>query len=427
NKGPSIKDMKVVEVYEGKYTVQATVASDYAISKVMAPTWSEANGQDDVYWGEAQIQGNQVTYTVDMKDHNYEKGNYVTQFVVYDPSGKEAIATVIQQMENYPPIISDVKVTNVSAWGYTVTCTVSDGYGIDSVSFPTWTVENGQDDLVWEEGTISGNTVTYRVEAGDHRFGLGEYNTHIYAYDKAGEVSVYYVQPVILYQGSTSSGWKIIDGQKYLFNSEGKPVEGARKFIIDISEHNGKINWNKVAASGVDGVILRVGYGWSENLSDQRDKRFIENAKELERLGIPYGVYLFSYESSEKGAIREAEYTLDLIKGRKISLPVFYDLEYSSYVGSLSKSTYVKMAKAYCKKISSAGYTPGIYANLNYWNTKLNDSSLDKYVKWVAQYNSNNGQAGHCDYTKPYKMWQYTSVGKVNGISGNVDLNAWYE
>lgn len=422
-----IKNVKVSNS-AGKYTVSATINGGYGgIDKVMFPTWSNANGQDDLVWGIGNVVGNTVTYTVDMKDHRYESGPYTTHIYAYDKFGKvKTYAVPMQSIKNNAPVIKNAAIKESGAGTYTVECEVSDDYGVASISFATWTTYNGQDDLIWQSAPVTNGKATLTVFASDHYYESGEYNTHIYAYDTAG-LMVSSALVANMQAPNMQSGWKFLNGQKYLFDQNGNVVNGANKLIIDISEHNGDIDWVKVKSSGVDGVILRCGYGWSNNLSDQRDARFIKNAEELERLGIPYGVYLFSYENSVSGAVAEAEYTLKLIQGRKISLPVYYDLEYSNYVGDVSQNVYVQMAKAYCDRIALAGYTPGIYANLNYWNTKLNDSSLDQYTKWVAQYNSNNGQAGHCDYLKPYKMWQYTSVGSVTGINGNVDMNALFK
>lgn len=240
-------------------------------------------------------------------------------------------------------------------------------------------------------------------------------NGTIYHFDKNG-----------VFQSISSSGWISEKGEKKLYNSEGKLVTGARKFVIDISSHNGTIDWKAVKDSGVDYVILRCGYGYT-NDNSQIDSKFLENALELERLGIPYGVYLFSYGSNVQDANGEANYVLNIIKDRKISLPVYYDLEYSDYVGHLSPKTYTEMAIAFCEQIEAAGYTPGIYANRNYWENKLYDERLNKYSKWVAEYAyANEYYIGENHYKGNYDMWQYTSSGRVSGISGLVDLNAWY-
>ena len=236
-------------------------------------------------------------------------------------------------------------------------------------------------------------------------------------------------------RGICPMGWITQNGKKVLYNSYGEYITGADALVIDISKWNGDIDWDTIKREGlVDKVILRCGYyDFSGNGSIFEsnkiviDSKFKKNADALERLGIPYGVYFFSYGTNVAEARVEAQATLQLIQGRKLSLPVFYDLEYTDAAGSISASTYTQMANEYCQIISNAGYTPGIYANLNYWNTKLYDSSLNKYEKWVAQYGHKSEPIiKNCTYKGTYRMWQYTSSGSINGIKGRVDLNAYF-
>lgn len=188
---------------------------------------------------------------------------------------------------------------------------------------------------------------------------------------------------------------------------------------IDVSYAQGNINWEKVKASGIDFAILRCGYG--QDVKSQDDKFFERNAKACEELNIPYGVYLYSYATSEEGAIGEAQHTLRLLKGKKLSYPVFYDLEDTNTTGQCSNSEILKIAKAYVAEIEKAGYKVGIYANKHWFTSKLTQKWYDKYPKWVAQYNK------ECTYKGTYDMWQYTSSGRVSGIIGNVDMNYCYK
>ncbi len=424
-KKPTITSIKTTSS-AGKYTITADI-DGYNIKEVKFPTWTKKNGQDDIVWKNGKVEKNRATFTVDFKDHNYEVGTYITHIYVYDSIGNVYIAPVEKNINNNSPIISDVKVSDISSQGYLITCTVTDDYALDRVMFPTWTLEKGQDDIVWEKGNISGNKVTYRVYTKDHNFESGSYQTHIYAYDKAGKYSVISV-PITKITVNYSSGWKIIDGSKYLFDAKGKIVsEGL--LMIDVSQHNGNIDWTKVKNAGVDGVILRSSWGWTNDFS-QMDEKFRRNVKELNRLGIPYGIYHFSYARNYIDGVEEAKYTLRCMEeaGALPTLPVYYDIEYSSYVGDKSASFYTEIVNDYCKTIKAAGYTPGVYANTNYWTNKLYDNSLKKYAKWEANYGPNDGKASA--YYRPSsstQMWQYTSVGKVSGISGNVDMNIWFE
>ena len=187
---------------------------------------------------------------------------------------------------------------------------------------------------------------------------------------------------------------------------------------IDVSEFQGNINWDKVKADGIQFAILRVGFGM--DITSQDDKYIERNMSECERLGIPYGVYLFSYANTVEKAKSEAEHTLRIIKGHTLKMGVWYDIEDNATSGSVGKETLTNIINTYCNIIKNAGYEVGIYANLNWLNNKIESSVQDKWTVWVAQYNS------ECQYEKDYLIWQYSSSGKVNGISGNVDMNYYY-
>ena len=186
---------------------------------------------------------------------------------------------------------------------------------------------------------------------------------------------------------------------------------------IDVSHHQGVIDWNKVK-SQIDYAILSIGYG--DNISSQDDKQFHRNAKECTKLGIPFGVYIYSYATSTVQAKSEADHVLRLLKGYKLDYPVYYDLEDAGTTGKCSNKLIADMAEVFCNAIEKAGYWAGIYANTSWFNNKLTDSRFNKWVKWVAQYNTT------CTYTDKHGMWQYASDGRVNGISSNVDMNYCY-
>ena len=187
---------------------------------------------------------------------------------------------------------------------------------------------------------------------------------------------------------------------------------------IDVSTFQGEINWEKVKNDGIKFAILRAGYGM--DIESQDDKYIERNISECERLGIPFGVYLFSYANTVAKASSEAEHTLRIIAGHKVPLGVWYDIEDNNTSGSVDKSYLTQIIEKYCGIIKEAGYEVGIYANLNWLRNKIDASLQEKYPIWVAQYNNK------CTYEKDYVMWQYTSSGKVNGISGNVDMNYYY-
>lgn len=188
---------------------------------------------------------------------------------------------------------------------------------------------------------------------------------------------------------------------------------------IDVSEFQGKIDWEKVKNDGIEFAILRCGYG--RNFSNQDDVEYERNANECERLGIPYGVYLMSYANTVEKARSEAKHVLRLIEGRKISLGVWHDIEDNGTSGAINKETLTNIINTFCNTIKNAGYKVGVYANLNWLENKIEKTIKDNYDIWVAQYYSK------CEYEGKYIMWQHTSSGKVNGISTNVDMNILYE
>ena len=197
--------------------------------------------------------------------------------------------------------------------------------------------------------------------------------------------------------------------------------DGATAQGIDVSEHQGRIDWDAVKASGIDFAILRVGFG-APSWGGRVDHQFSRNISECERLGIPYGVYIYSYAFDNQQAADEASMVIGCLSGHNPRLPVYYDLEDNSIIADGRKTGIASRAQIFCNKISAAGYKPGIYANLNWFNTILTDSVFKSgsWDHWIAQYNS------QCDYTGNYSFWQYKSNGKVPGVNGNVDMNYAY-
>ena len=190
------------------------------------------------------------------------------------------------------------------------------------------------------------------------------------------------------------------------------------RFLIDVSEHQGVIDWEQVK-DHIDGVILRCGYGM--DIASQDDKQWARNVAECERLGIPYGVYIYSYATNTDRAKSEAQHVLRLIQGHKLSYPVYFDIEEPGTEGSA-----VANAIAFGDIIEAAGYWCGVYYNRN-WHNNVIKGQLDRFTRWGAGYGTNNGQKQ--DNYKPgfgEDIWQYSSKGSVPGVSGNVDVNVCY-
>ena len=221
--------------------------------------------------------------------------------------------------------------------------------------------------------------------------------------------------------GNKVTGQQVIQGAKYNFNSDGTLNTGSGVLGIDVSTWNGNIDWNKVKNSGVSYVIIRTGYRGSTQGSLVEDNKFRQNIKGATNAGLKVGVYFFSQAINEVEAVEEASMVLSQIKGYKLAYPVFIDVEPSGgRADGLSTGDRTKVVNAFCQTIQNNGYKAGIYANKTWFTSKLNTSALSGYKIWLAQYNST------VTYKGRYDMWQYSDKGKINGISGNVDMNLSY-
>lgn len=205
-------------------------------------------------------------------------------------------------------------------------------------------------------------------------------------------------------------------------------IPGAISKGIDVSEHNRTIDWEAAKNDGVKFAIIRVGYG--NDLANQDDKYWLRNVSECERLGIPYGVYIYSYAKNADMARSEADHVLRLIAGHDLSYPVYFDMEDKSQFNATGgdSTELAKIASAFSEKIEAAGYDVGIYANRNWFTNYLTDPVFDNWVRWVAEYG-----VSQCQYGGEYGMWQLSSGGRVKGIDypaddegGRVDVNLMY-
>lgn len=219
------------------------------------------------------------------------------------------------------------------------------------------------------------------------------------------------------------NAWTNVDGN--YVNSNGDVISGAIARGIDVSEWQGEIDWEKVSSDDISFAIIRSGAGQTYN-----DKYWQYNTSECERLGIPYGTYLYSYAETPEDAVEEAEHLLNLVSGKDLNYPIYYDLEDNATLYETledgtqrlrSSAEIAAIAKAFCDKVSAAGYEVQIYANTYWWNNYLTDAYFSQFSnRWVAQYDAK------CTYGGTYAMWQCTSSGRIDGISGNVDINMLY-
>ena len=187
---------------------------------------------------------------------------------------------------------------------------------------------------------------------------------------------------------------------------------------IDVSQHNGSIDWAKVAKE-VDFAIIRI--GWIGNKDNHTvDTKWETNYKNAKAAGVKIGAYVYCYCNSESTAKAGAEWALKQLNGKSLDLPVYIDMEDSS-ISSLGKSKLTAIVKAFNNKIEAAGYWAGVYANKNWYDNYLEDGIEDRYTSWIAHYTS-----GTDKYKGEYDMWQNSSSGSVSGISGRVDTNYLY-
>ncbi len=184
--------------------------------------------------------------------------------------------------------------------------------------------------------------------------------------------------------------------------------------IIDVSKHNGTIDWVKVKADGIEGAVIRAGYGRE---SSQKDPLFEQNYKGAVAAGLHVGSYWYSYADTPADAITEAKVFLSTIKGKTFDLPVYFDIEEDKHI-KLGKSVCTAMTENFLGTLENAGYFAGVYSFDSFFYSNLTPAIQDKYSIWVARVE--NIKPTSC---KKYDMHQYSFKGKVNGISTVVDMN----
>lgn len=270
---------------------------------------------------------------------------------------------------------------------------------------------------------------------GNYFYEDGEKQTSTWVKDKHG---TYYVDS----SGKKVTGWKKIGKSYYYFNEgTGGKIRNSKKKTgvrlsklssnvltigVDMSQWQGNVNWKKIKASGVDFVMLRLGYGkgryGSKNCTmDTKFESYVNGAKSV---GIPIGIYFYSYAKTPAQALREAEFTIEKLDGIDVSFPVAFDIEDPAILKSTNKTTRTEMVQTFLDTIEAAGYTPMLYCNQNWYDNYLDSSKLKNYEFWYARYTYVEPDRG--DYH--YGMWQATSTQKLSGISENtVDLNFLYE
>lgn len=185
---------------------------------------------------------------------------------------------------------------------------------------------------------------------------------------------------------------------------------------VDVSSHNGEIDWAAAKEGGVSFAVIRSSFGQS-----RRDKRFEENLRGCAENEIPFGFYHYSYALTPAEAAKEAEFFLKTVGGEKPALPLFFDFEEKEQ-RALPLETQLEIIETFCKKVAAAGFKAGFYGSKSYFEIlkKAAPEMFTKYFVWVAQWNFQNTFSGRFD------LWQNSSAGKIPGITGPVDTDVFY-
>ena len=190
-------------------------------------------------------------------------------------------------------------------------------------------------------------------------------------------------------------------------------------FGIDVSQHQGKINWDKVK-SQINFAILRL--GWIGNKENHTlDTQFERNYSECKRLGIPVGVYVYCYSNCEETAKSGANWTVEKLQGKSLELPIYIDMEDNSIAGQ-GKDVLTNICIAFNNIIEASGRWAGVYANRNWYDNFLDKDEIKRrYTTWIATYVDAVDK-----YKGEYDIWQNSSKGRIDGITGYVDTNYMY-
>lgn len=212
---------------------------------------------------------------------------------------------------------------------------------------------------------------------------------------------------------------------RYTYSENGTQIS---KTGIDVSYHQGEIDWERVAADGVDFVILRVGYRGYETGEINLDDRFHTYINGALDAGLEVGVYFYSQAITTEEAIEEANFVMEQVQRYDITFPIVYDWEITeaenARTNKIAPYTVTECAAAFCDTIADGGYTPMMYGSLKFVMFKLDMSKLKDYGFWYAEY-----KHGYNEPMYPYdfQIWQYASDGRVDGIEGDVDLNICFD
>lgn len=249
---------------------------------------------------------------------------------------------------------------------------------------------------------------------------VGTYDLQYKATDASGNTTVQDFVLTVKKPSSNNSGSSNSNTSFTNFSDVVKEHKSIKtKIGIDISSWQGDIDFDAVVTAGVEFAFIRVGSTRGIGGEYFVDTKFVQNIEGFNRVGIPVGIYFYSYANNEESAINDAKWVLDQIKDYKVDLPVVYDWESWSFYNEFHQSFYstTKNAKAFLDTVSKKGYQGALYSSKNYLENVWFDTG---YETWLAHYTNKT------NYKGDYKYWQMCSNGRVDGINGNVDINIMY-
>lgn len=248
---------------------------------------------------------------------------------------------------------------------------------------------------------------------GDQEYRVTEQGYITEYWYKSGSYTYYFDE-----NGNMVTGTVEINNKVYVFDVNGRFISSDKRYFgIDVSYHNGTLNWAKIKAAGVDFAMIRAGYGMELN---QKDKQFEANYRGAKAQGIMVGAYTYSYATTVAQAKKEAKVMLQWIKGKSFEYPIVFDIEDASQ-SKLSDKQRSAIVDAFCRIIQDAGYYVMVYANKSWLENNFLSSTTSKYDIWCAHW------ADKCGYKGDYGIWQYTSKGRIKGINCNFDFNYSYK
>ncbi len=400
----------------------ATLSNAYyqsSVKEILFAVWSSNNGQDDIKW----YSGNKLTnstyqISVPISNHNYDVGTYNVH--IYTKSSSGQLSYVTGKTISITGITGNLAIssnnTEQGKVGISIS-NVSSPATVTQISVAVWSEANGQDDLVWYSASQLSNTWYVYTNAANHNWNEGKYIINVYAYDFRGVSQ--------LLGGLTAN---VTYSQDY--------KNSTLKKGIDVSTYQGNIDWTSVKNSGIQYAIIRAGYRGYLSGAIVQDSRFLENARNAQSVGIPYGLYFYSQAVSVAEAVEEANTVINWIRSNNlyISLPIAIDSEYSTTyktgrADGLNATDRTTITRAFCDTIRAAGYTPMVYASYSWFYDNLILSQLNSYDIWVARYSSNDTGVvvSSLEPNMTKAIWQYSSKGSISGIVGNVDLDLFYK